>query len=525
MRNTFIAFLLILMAGCKQNGIMKQLVSIDSTASKEGDLKALSLLEEIVPITIDDEESRAYYLLLKARTEIRLQKNISSAEQLDISILFYKRTKDYGKLIRAYIYKAYIMDKTGDIRGALRCLKEAEFLLENYPEEIILANNIYTQLAYINSKSKEPQLALRYGKKALKTAYQLGSKYDITYALMNMHLYCKHVGQVDSAIFYYKKCENLIEESIPLSERRPFYNNMGLTLLENDVEAAEKYLQKAFAISPNAYTYNGLANIYFKRGEMVKAQELWQKALQTDNLYLKAEILQAQSECQQAMGDYQSACATILRMAEVKDSILQKQHEEDIRGMQQRFDQERAALREHNWLMMAIWTVCALLFLAVASCLYLYRRYLVGNRQLRAISRQLDRYRSRLKVLQDEGKTDTREVERLTQKIAELQKRQNAQLENGRRLMEEIEAGGNTVRWHRNDFADCIEYYRTVDPSFVAHMETDFDHLSAKYIFFSIIENQGYDMEQLQRIMAVSQSTVRSIRSRINNSLIHENNR
>ena len=225
------------------------------------------------------------------------------------------------------------------------------------------------------------------------------------------------------------------------------------------------------------------------------------------------------------MGDYQSACETVQRIAEVKDSILQKQHEEDIRGLQQNFDQERTAMRKHGRLMVTIWSACALPFLSITGCLYLYYRYLIGNKQLCAISSQLEKYRNRLKLLQENGRTDTREVERLTQKIAELQKRQNAQLENGKRLMAEIEEGGSTVLWHRNDFGDSIEYYRTIDSSFVAHLETDFDHLSAKYIFFSIIENMGYDNEQLQRIMGVSQSTIRSIRSRINNSLLHENNR
>jgi UDP-N-acetyl-2-amino-2-deoxyglucuronate dehydrogenase len=83
---------------------------------------------------------------------------------------------------------------------------------------------------------------------------------------------------------------------------------------------------------------------------------------------------------------------------------------------------------------------------------------------------------------------------------------------------EEILAGGTTLRWNRSDFADCVEYYRTIDAASVAHMETDYKRLSAKYIFFAIMEHLGKDDVELQHIMVISQNTVRSIRSRIHTS-------
>jgi len=77
-------------------------------------------------------------------------------------------------------------------------------------------------------------------------------------------------------------------------------------------------------------------------------------------------------------------------------------------------------------------------------------------------------------------------------------------------------AGGTTLKWRRNDFTDCIEYYRTIDAVFVTHIENDYDHLSAKYIFFALMEHIGKTDEELQRIMAIGQNTIRANRSRIN---------
>ena len=203
-------------------------------------------------------------------------------------------------------------------------------------------------------------------------------------------------------------------------------------------------------------------------------------------------------------------------IATLKDSIAKKQHEEDIRGLQERFEQERQAVVDKQQFVTYISATIALLFLFLAATLYLYYRNVKGKKQHEETQQMLEKYRIQLKVMQQEGKADSKEVERLTQKISDLQKKQNALLQNGREHYEEVMAGGTTLRWNRNDFTDCVEYYRTLDTAFVAHMETDFNHLSSKYIFFAIMEHLGKDDKELQHIMVVSQNTIRSIRSRIN---------
>jgi cell division protein FtsB len=169
---------------------------------------------------------------------------------------------------------------------------------------------------------------------------------------------------------------------------------------------------------------------------------------------------------------------------------------------------------------MIIYLTASLLFLAIALATYLYYRMTKGRQELKEVRKQLEQHRLQLKVLEQEGKTDTKEVENLKQKISELQTKQGALLQNGRERYEEMMAGGTTIRWSRNDFMDAVEYYRTVDADFINHMEQDYKHLSSKYIFFSLLEHLGKTDEELQHIMAISQNTIRSYRSRINHSLI-----
>jgi DNA-binding CsgD family transcriptional regulator len=47
-------------------------------------------------------------------------------------------------------------------------------------------------------------------------------------------------------------------------------------------------------------------------------------------------------------------------------------------------------------------------------------------------------------------------------------------------------------------------------------METEYERLSPKYIFFAVLQHQQKSDDDIQRIMGVSESTLRSTRSRIN---------
>lgn len=298
--------------GCQQNSLMQQLVEIDSTAFQKGDEQALEMLDKIEPEAINDEECLAYYWLLKIRTEIRLQNEIKSVEPLEIPIKYYKKHKNNGKLARVYGYKAYVLDDLGDIKNAIIALKEAEKLVKDNHDEVDLVNHIYHTLSVINRKAHENELALRYSKLALQTAYQCKREINIAYGLLGVYTSYKYLGNKDSAFYYLRKCIPLLKY-LPQNQRPSFYANIGNAFIETDIQQAEDYLNMSVEGKPNALAYRGLAHVYYKRGERDKAKEMWAKALQTDNLYLKSEVMQALYESQRDEGDYKSASETAMQ--------------------------------------------------------------------------------------------------------------------------------------------------------------------------------------------------------------------
>lgn len=505
---------LLLFSSCHQSDLKTQLIEIDSIALSKGDELALEMLDNIPPETIDDEECLAYYWLLKIRTEIRLGKDIKSATPLEIPIKYYTKHADKGKLARAYGYKGYILEQSGDLKQTTISLKEAEKLVKDEKSEIDLLFNIYHTLSVINSNLKEKQLALKYSKLALNTAYQSGTKYNIAYALMSMNIAYNLLNMEDSAQYYTEKYIQYISE-VPENQRSAFYANIGGDLVDRDQKRAELYLDSAISISPNLFAYRSLARLYFIQGDHEKAKAMWAKALQTDNLYLKSNVMEAMYECQRDEGDYQRASETAMQLVALKDSIAKNEKEADIRRLQEKFEEEQqvAAARRAYQTYLAL--AALLLLVALGAAVYLYRSGRKDRSALRQTREALEKYRAQLKQAEAASKGDSREVERLTRCISDLQARQSALLQNGRERYEEILAGGNTLKWSRNDFSDCIEYYRTLDASFVARMETDYEHLSAKYIFFALLEHLGKSDEELQRIMVISQNTVRANRSRI----------
>lgn len=517
MRKTVYFLLTIIFANlsCNQSSLKQQLVEIDSISTHKEDKRALELLDQITPETIDDEECQAYYWSLRIRSEARLSKKIQSVEPANICIQYYKKIGDKVKQARAYFDKAYILMSLNDNKNAYLALKEAEVLSRDNDKEIELLGNIYHNLAIISYKANEKELFLTYSKLALKTAYQSKNTKLVAHSLLEMFGAYRKVNNIDSAQYYLNKCIPLIEQ-VPDKYKVSFYNNIGTFMLEKDIHQAEEYFNKALVLAPDdAFAYRGLAKVYFKKGEREKAEKMWRKALQTDNIYLKVEILQARYDCQWEEGDFKTACETAMYIATLKDSIVKKQHEEDIRGLQERFEQERKTAAGKQQFVTYISAATALLFLFLAVTIYLYYRNVKGKKEYEETQQMLEKYRIQFKVMQQEGKADSKEVKRLTKKISDLQKKQNALLQNGREHYEEVMAGGTTLRWNRNDFTDCVEYYRTQDAAFVAHMETDFNHLSSKYIFFAIMEHLGKNDVELQHIMVVSPNTIRSIRSRI----------
>lgn len=512
---TLLIIATIFMVGCQRSSMSEQLTQIDSLLVNDQVDSALTCLKNISLENLETEADSAYYYILMAESRYRLKGPDVSDSSTNYSINYYKNTSDNEKLIRSYYYKGVNTYNSTKPQKAILLIKQAEELA-NKTNNLLLQHKIYETLSHYNSISYESEVALAYAKKAYQTARELNDKERQAIALIYMAGNYSHLGNKDSLAICVNECLPLADYLTEI-EKAYLYTRMGELYESSDSEIAKKYLLKAIDIHPQVYTYRALSNIYIKEGDTGKARDMWERSLQTSgSIPAKIGIYKAMRLQSINQKNYQQANALADSIILRQQNYYETKEQEKIAEIQAKYDKE-AAERDIKEQVMG-WGLVLLVVVVVIISWLSYRSYkgMRAKKELAETKVQLEAYTRKAEELEKSDKTNTREIGELHKKINELLHRHTGILAKGKELFDAIEAGGTTVRWSKDDFINYLEYYKLKDLPFVNEMETEYNHLSPKYIFFAVLEHEGYDEEDIQHIMGISESTLRSTRSRIN---------
>ena len=95
-------------------------------------------------------------------------------------------------------------------------------------------------------------------------------------------------------------------------------NNIAVSYYNRgDRAKAKAYLLRSLEVMPQAHTYYSLAQIYSDEGRHAEAAELWNRALDAKELYLRERITRIYAAWLKENGDYRRSAA----MASVADSL------------------------------------------------------------------------------------------------------------------------------------------------------------------------------------------------------------
>jgi tetratricopeptide (TPR) repeat protein len=518
MRKTVLTLLIlttIFMVGCQGNRVSEQLAQIDSMLVHDQVDSAKTCLDRIQIAKIDNKADSAYYYLLLAESRYRLKGPDSSDSSTNFSINYYKDTFDKEKLARAYYYKGVNIYNSTKPQEGILLIKQAEEQA-NKTKSYLLKHKIYEKLSYYNGRASEYVLSQKYAKQAYQIAQQLDDRERQAIALLYMANNYSRLGKTDSLAACAQQCL-LIAEYITEEDRSYLYTRIGELYEKNDSEIAKNYLLRAIEIHPMLRTYLTLSNIYLKEGDIAKAQEVWDRALKMNgSTKVKIDILKAMRQQSLARKDYLQANALADSILQMQKQFYDGQREDQVAEIQAKYDKETAVrdLRE-KYMGFGLW-VLALTAIIIAFLGYKSRQGMKAKKELAESKVQLDAYTKKAAELESSGKASASEIKKLHDKINDLTHRHSGILAKGKELYEAIESGSTTVRWSKEDFINYLEYYKLHDLPFVNEMENDYNRLSPKYIFFAVLEHQGKSDEDIQRIMGVSDSTLRSTRSRIN---------
>ena len=171
------------------------------------------------------------------------------------------------------------------------------------------------------------------------------------------------------------------------------------------------------------------------------------------------------------------------------------------------------------------WIISLLLLLAVACLVVYYRRRISelkeklasAEYEVNVRNRQLLEKEDKLKVV--EGRLELLEKDKqkiIDEEVTDLKKTAMADLyKDGESLYNHLVGGGSTTQWTNEQIRSFIEYYRMIDYPFVHSLETDYEGLTPNHILFEILIKMGKTDAEIQKVMGISQTTIRSNRFRI----------
>ena len=120
-------------------------------------------------------------------------------------------------------------------------------------------------------------------------------------------------------------------------------------------------------------------------------------------------------------------------------------------------------------------------------------------------------------------------VEHLKDRIAELESQLETAVEDtkknmktdlyndGESLYNHLLIGGSTAGWTDEQTRRLIEHYKLQNYPLVHSLETEYDNLPLNHMLFEILLDMGKSDSDIQRMMNISQTTIRSYRFRIKN--------
>ena len=501
--------------GCNDDATSEQLKQIDALLT-EGKVDSVGiLLDGIAMSDLQSGSDSAYYYLIKTEYLYRKWIPVESDSGINYSVSYYQGNSNKENLARAYYYKGVAILENKDFTKAVHMVKQAEELA-NKTNNLLLQHKIFETLSHYNSNAYEYNLALHYAKKAYQVSKELNDKNRQAIALIYMAGDYHSLGRMDSLAICIQECLPLTN-FITDRDKAYLYTRMGELYTDSEPEMAKKYLLKAETIHPQLWTYVALSNIYMKENDIEKAQKIWKKAQQmAGSLTAMIKVLSAMRHQCMEQEDYRQANALADSIIQKQDLLYSQREQAKIVDIQAKYDKE-AAERSIKERLMG-WSLVLLLIVTTIISWLSYRSYkgMKAKKELAETKVQLEAYTRKAEELEKSDKTNTREIGELHKKINELHHRHTGILAKGKELFDAIEAGGTTVRWSKDDFINYIEYYKLKDLPFVNEMETSYNRLSPKYIFFAVLEHEGHDEEGIQHIMGISENTLRSTRSRIN---------
>lgn len=531
---------------CSQNEICSSLKTAEDIINDNPD-STLSILREIDYEALKDNHLKALYGLLYTSANIKKQIVPDNDSLIDYSIKIFENNNDYYHLADAYYYKGTINYAKKQLEVGVEYLKKAECLsIENGYSQI--TNKILERLSYLNYTTDNKDLTLEYSKKFLDSSMELKDKTLISrafimiassYAAVNMS--DSAYSYIDHALRYINDVDSVLKAEILVNVGEMFYERGEMNLSEY------KALQSDSTHS-NPHAKFLLGKIKYQRGDTLRAKEYWDEALSVKDVKIKKELYKIVANYYAEVGNYNDAYIISMKLDSLNDNI--NNSSKTTQELQLKYDRARSESELYQKILYAL----VIAFLASAALFvsfrYHQRRVKSYNSTINTLTNKNDTYKSeienfsekvnmyqheiglyvskvsnyeeeisknieKIKLLKTSDRSKQKEIDELKDNISTLYKSIMSELQKGNTIYETIKNKKTIVHYSDEDLNSLVDFYKIINNKVFSGWLERYTTLSVRQYVFLILEHLGFDDYDIADVLGVSDTTVRSTRSRI----------
>lgn len=364
---------------------------------------ALQILEAIPQPEQLTGQTQADYALLLTQARSRCRITATSDSLIRIATDYYRHSDDNARKAASLLYLADVYLDMKNHVEAMKVLKQAEEVVEDADTRV--QSLIYSNLGYLNKETSNYKLAWRYYQKALNINRINSDTERIVGNLTNI-LALPIFEVQDSIAIYVNQLEEELFSARPDLQGKA-YNNIGVHFYRNNEnKQAAKYFQKAIhtSVSVPYRAYLNLARIYDEEGNTLRADSLYQAALQSPVWATRARIYEALYSRNLQAQRYQEAAEYMKRYQQAADSFYTQRQAKDIQELQAKYDYEvlmREKIETENRLLRFIIVSVLLLLLSIAVAFYFKKQYASQLQKLDHLIRQISNMENKEKDMED----------------------------------------------------------------------------------------------------------------------------
>ena len=507
-------FIIMAFTSCHEN-INHKLQMADECLDRNSVDSAYNILKQINPENLDGDENIALYTLLNTKTKYIKYIPVKN-DSIDYAIFFYKQDGPERRLAEAYNYKAMTLYfDQGKKERAIEYLKKAETIAIKTADARLI-QKIYDNIFIVNFWCSHYNIALEYGLKGLSFAKKIKDTASVAHDLRYVADTYSELKMNNKAITYNLEAIQYSKYYDKLSQTKLLSNIGEYYLYKGNSQKANEFLEKAFQKSPNVYTYSVVADMYIEKGKYLKATELMEKAPLPTNDFDNLKKLSTLYNLNRKSKNYVKALNFADSIIQLNKKINYTKEHDNLNDIQAKYDREIMAQKFKSQI---IYMVGGLSLLSLLIILLIFRQKYRNSKIKHGIIENrllINEYKKRISEMENAKDNSISNISNLEQKINVLEDKESKTLYNGKLCYESIIDNNTIVNWSAKDLNDFVDYYKYKDLPFISSLDDEYKNLSPKqYLYLIMVNAMNKDDATAEKIMGVSNVTIRSIKSRI----------